>query len=76
MGADIRLSGRVAVVSGVEKLTGAPVESTDLRGGAALCVAAVSAEGESSVRATGHIDRGYEDIARDLTALGAQSKRI
>ena len=76
MGADIRLSGRVAVVSGVEKLTGAPVESTDLRGGAALCVAAVSAEGESIVRATGHIDRGYEDIARDLTALGAQIKRI
>ena len=76
MGADIRLSGRVAVVSGVEKLTGAPVESTDLRGGAALCVAAVSAEGESIVRATGHIDRGYEDIARDLAALGAQIKRI
>ena len=76
MGADIRLSGRVAVVSGVEKLAGAPVESTDLRGGAALCVAALAAEGESVVRAVEHIDRGYEDIARDLTALGAQMKRI
>ena len=76
MGADIRLSGRVAVVSGVERLTGAPVESTDLRGGAALCVAALAAEGESVVRSVGHIDRGYEDIARDLSALGAQIKRI
>lgn len=71
MGADIRVSGRVAVVSGVERLHGAATCCTDLRGGAALCVAALAAEGLSQIRETGHIDRGYEDIARDLRALGA-----
>lgn len=75
MGADIRVSGRAAVVTGVERLHGAPVRCTDLRGGAALCVAALAAEGETSVREIGHIDRGYEDIARDLRALGADAVR-
>ena len=71
MGASIRVSGRVAVVTGVDTLYGAAVRCTDLRGGAALCVAALAAEGETCVSGTGHIDRGYEDIARDLRALGA-----
>ena len=71
MGAEIRVSGRVAVVSGVERLHGAAVRCTDLRGGAALCVAALAAEGTSRVWETGHIHRGYEDSARDLRALGA-----
>lgn len=71
MGANIRISGRAAVVTGVERLHGAPVRCTDLRGGAALCVAALAAEGETSVQEIGHIDRGYEDIARDLRRLGA-----
>ena len=71
LGAGIQLSGRVAVVTGVERLSGAAVTATDLRGGAALCVAALEAEGVSRVREINHIDRGYEDIARDLTALGA-----
>ena len=71
MGADIRVMGRVAVVTGVETLHGAPVRCTDLRGGAALCVAALAAEGETCVSETAHISRGYEDIARDLSALGA-----
>lgn len=75
MGARIRVSGRVAVVTGVEKLHGAPVRCTDLRGGAALCVAALGAEGETRVSEICHIDRGYEDIARDLTALGADIVR-
>jgi len=75
MGADIRISGRAAVVCGVETLHGAPVRCTDLRGGAALCVAALAAEGESRVTEIGHIDRGYEDIARDLRALGADVVR-
>ena len=75
MGGDIRVSGRVAVVSGVERLSGAAVTATDLRGGAALCVAALEADGASRVREIGHIDRGYEDIARDLRALGAQITR-
>ena len=76
MGADIRVFGRTAVVTGREKLHGASVRCTDLRGGAALCVAALAAEGESRITETGHIDRGYEDIARDLRALGADVERI
>ena len=76
MGADIRVSGRVAVVTGVERLHGAPVRCTDLRGGAALCVAALAAEGETRVSQISHIDRGYEDIAADLRALGADAERV
>lgn len=75
MGAQIRVSGRTAVVTGVEQLHGAPVRCTDLRGGAALCVAALGAEGETAVSEICHIDRGYEDIARDLRALGADIVR-
>ncbi len=75
MGADIRVSGRVAVVYGVEKLHGASVQSTDLRGGAALCVAALGAEGESAVSGVEHIDRGYEDLAKTLGELGADIHR-
>ena len=75
MGADIRTSGRVAVVLGVERLHGAAVRSTDLRGGAALCVAALTAEGETAVSDIAHIDRGYQSLEQDLTALGAEIKR-
>ena len=76
MGADIRVSGRAAVVTGVEALHGATVRCTDLRGGAALCVAALAAEGETRVGETGHIDRGYESIERDLLALGGSVRRL
>lgn len=76
MGADIHVSGRVAVVNGVERLQGTEVRCTDLRGGAALCVAALTADGGSHIDQLRHIDRGYEDIARDLSALGADIKRI
>ena len=75
MGADIQVSGRTAVVTGVDALQGAPVRCTDLRGGAALCVAALAAEGETHVMEIGHIDRGYESIERDLRALGACIRR-
>ncbi|WP_455582082.1 UDP-N-acetylglucosamine 1-carboxyvinyltransferase [Dysosmobacter sp.] len=75
MGAEIRVAGRVAVVTGVETLSGAAVRCTDLRGGAALCVAALAAEGETRIFETGHIDRGYQDIAGDLRALGAAASR-
>ena len=75
MGADIQVSGRTAVVTGVDALQGAPVRCTDLRGGAALCVAALAAEGETRVMEIGHIDRGYESIERDLRALGACIRR-
>lgn len=76
MGADIRVSGRTAVVLGVERLHGAAVRCTDLRGGAALCAAALAAEGETSVSDITHIDRGYQSIEDDLAALGADIRRV
>ncbi|MBQ2781649.1 MAG: UDP-N-acetylglucosamine 1-carboxyvinyltransferase [Oscillospiraceae bacterium] len=71
MGADIRLEGKVALLSGVERLYGGEVHATDLRGGAALTVAALQAEGTTTLSDIHHILRGYEDISRDLRALGA-----
>ena len=76
MGASIQVAGRVAVITGVAHLHGACVRCTDLRGGAALCVAGLAAEGETRISAIWHIDRGYEDIARDLGALGARIQRV
>lgn len=72
MGADIRTEGRVAVVCGVERLHAAALEAHDLRGGAALAVAALGAEGESTIYGLRHIRRGYADLVRDLTALDAK----
>ena len=74
MGADIRISGRTALVTG-RALHGASVRSTDLRGGAALVVAALAAQGESRVEDLTHIDRGYEHFAEKLTGLGAKIQR-
>jgi UDP-N-acetylglucosamine 1-carboxyvinyltransferase len=76
MGADIKLEGRVAVVTGVKRLTGASVSATDLRGGAALLVAALGAEGETLISEVDHIDRGYDGIERALQTLGAAIERI
>lgn len=76
MGADIIVSGKTAVVSGVRKLHGAEVSATDLRGGACLVEAALAAEGLTVVSGVGHIDRGYERMEQKLTELGAQIKRI
>ena len=72
MGADIRLEGRVAVVCGVNALHGAAVRSTDLRGGAALVIAALQTQDTTQVYDIHHIQRGYQDIVGDLTALGAE----
>ena len=71
MGADIQLAGRVAVVTG-RRLHAAQVHSTDLRGGAALVVAALGAEGTSQIGGLEHIRRGYEDLELQLAALGAE----
>ncbi|UOO36949.1 UDP-N-acetylglucosamine 1-carboxyvinyltransferase [Oscillospiraceae bacterium CM] len=76
MGADIKTEGRVAIVSGVKKLRGAPITSTDLRGGAALVVAALGAEGTTEISGVGHIDRGYADLVVNLRALGADIERL
>ena len=75
MGADIRVEGRVAVVYGKPQLSGAQVRATDLRGGAALAVAGVGAQGVTVISDLRHIDRGYADLARDLSALGARIVR-
>ena len=76
MGADIRVEGRVAVVYGVPRLHGVQVWATDLRGGAALAVAALGAEGRSELTGVHHIDRGYQSLEGDLRRLGAEIRRI
>ncbi len=75
MGGDIRVIGRMAVVYGVEGLTGTRVRCSDLRGGAALAVAALAAEGVTEVEDIHHIDRGYEDMEKNLALLGAKIQR-
>ncbi|MBO5064676.1 MAG: UDP-N-acetylglucosamine 1-carboxyvinyltransferase [Clostridia bacterium] len=75
MGARIRTEGRVAVVEGVERLYGADVFSPDLRGGAALVVAGLCANGETVVKNTRFIDRGYEDFEDNLCVLNADIYR-
>jgi UDP-N-acetylglucosamine 1-carboxyvinyltransferase len=73
MGADIILSpdGRTSVIKGVKRFEGATVEATDLRGGAALILAALAAEGKTVITNSKHVRRGYESIEKDLTVLGA-----
>ncbi len=75
MGANIKTEGNVAVINGRQKLSGAKVHCTDLRGGAALVVAALAAEGKSEIRSIEHIDRGYQHIESDLRSLGADIAR-
>lgn len=75
MGASIRVEGRVAVVCGVPMLHGASVQCSDLRGGAALVVAALGAEGKSSLTGLHHMDRGYYDLEGALSSIGADIKR-
>ncbi len=75
LGADIKLVERVAVVTGVPDLYGAQLRCTDLRGGAAAVLAALSAQGQSVIRDLWHIDRGYEDFSGSLRALGADIRR-
>ena len=75
MGADITVTGRSAIVNGVRSLYGSCVKATDLRGGMALVLAALGAEGESAIENTEYIDRGYEKIERDLSLIGADIRR-
>ncbi|OIO74970.1 MAG: UDP-N-acetylglucosamine 1-carboxyvinyltransferase [Zetaproteobacteria bacterium CG1_02_53_45] len=75
MGARIRLDGNTAIVTGCERLQGAPVMATDLRASASLVLAALAAEGKTTVSRVYHIDRGYERIEEKLSKLGARIKR-
>lgn len=76
MGAKIIANGKTAVIEGVSQLYGAPVFATDLRAGAALIIAALSAKGTSEIYNLSHIDRGYENIEDKFISLGAEIKRI
>ena len=75
MGAQIRVDGRVAVTVGVPQLQSGRVECTDLRGGAALVVAALAAQGESRICGIAHLDRGYAALPEQLCAVGADVRR-
>ncbi len=76
MGAEIKVEGQTAIVKGKKKLSGAPVEASDLRAGAALVLAGMAAENGTIVEGVEHIDRGYERIEQKYNALGARITRI
>lgn len=75
LGAEIAVEGQTAIIRGVKKLSGAPVEATDLRAGAALLLAALAAENNTVIEGVEHIDRGYEQMEDKYNTLGANIKR-
>jgi UDP-N-acetylglucosamine 1-carboxyvinyltransferase len=75
MGADIRTEGHHAVIRGVERLSAAPVRALDIRAGAAMAIAALTADGTSEIADIEHVDRGYEGFEEKLSALGARVRR-
>ena len=72
MGADIQIGWQHAMIKGVDKLSGAPVHSTDIRTGASLIIAALQADGESTISGIDHIERGYENIVSLLSSIGSE----
>jgi UDP-N-acetylglucosamine 1-carboxyvinyltransferase len=76
MGANIVINGKTASVTGVSRLNGATVAAKDLRAGAALIIAGLTAEGTTYVENIHYVERGYENIIEKMTALGAQIRRI
>jgi UDP-N-acetylglucosamine 1-carboxyvinyltransferase len=72
MGSQIKVEGHHAVIRGVERLSGAPVQAPDIRAGAALVLGGICAEGETTVYDPGHIERGYERFDEKLRGLGAE----
>ena len=76
MGADARTDGHHASLRGRDKLSSAPVWSTDIRAGAGLVLAGLVAEGVTEVHEVGHIDRGYPHFVEDLQSLGAKIERV
>jgi UDP-N-acetylglucosamine 1-carboxyvinyltransferase len=75
MGAKIFMEGASAIITGVKKLSGAPVMASDLRASAALILAGLVAEGETDVHRVYHLDRGYERLEDKLSSLGAHIRR-
>ena len=76
MGAKIQVDGKIAIIEGVDSLTGAPVEACDLRAGAAMVVAGLAAHGTTEVSNIKHIERGYEDIVGKLSGVGADIRMV
>ena len=76
MGADIELQGHTAIINGRERLQGAPVMATDLRASASLIIAALVADGQSSIDRVYHLDRGYANLVEKLAGLGANIQRM
>lgn len=76
MGANIQVDGKIAVIEGVDHLTGVKVKATDLRAGAAMIIAGLVAQGQTMVEKTQYVDRGYENIVEKLSALGADIRRV
>ena len=76
MGAHIQVDGKVAVIEGVPRLTGAPVNACDLRAGAAMVIAGLAAQGVTEVGDIHHIERGYEDLVGKLQGLGADIHKV
>jgi len=76
MGANIKVEGRIAIIEGINKLSGSPVHATDLRAGAAMVIAGLAAEGETEISNLRHIDRGYENLVEKLLSLGANITRV
>lgn len=76
MGADIRVKGNNAIIRGVPMLSGAPVVATDLRASAALVLAALAADGKTTIQKLHHLDRGYENLEAKLRQLGAKLQRV
>ena len=76
LGARIQVDGKVAVLEGVDHFTGAPVQAPDLRAGAALVIAALAAHGTTEISHVQYIERGYEDIVRKLSGVGADIRVV
>ena len=76
MGAQIQVDGKIAVIEGVEKLTGARIRACDLRAGAAMVIAGLAAQGTTEISNIYHIERGYEDIVRKLSGVGADIRVV
>jgi len=76
LGARIRLDGDTAIIDGVERLRGAPVMATDLRASVSLVIAALAAEGETTVHRVYHLDRGFERLEEKLANCGASIERL
>ena len=76
LGANIQVDGKIAIIEGVDKFTGAPMEACDLRAGAAMVVAGLAAQGTSEISNVQHIERGYEDMIGKLSKIGADIRAV